>query len=416
MRVVRSFVADRQGTFPMILALAMPALLGCIGVAVDYSRASQARAALQSALDSTVLALAKEAPKSSEAQLLALGSAYFAALMGKDADIALGSLKVGKQPKSVEVSLRGTVKTSFAALFGWPQYDIDVRAASAYGTRRIEVALVLDNTGSMQASNKIGELKKASHTLVTMLEAAAAGSPDQVKIAIVPYTTRVNLGTAYKNETWLTNQPTGTFMNGYNRPAMRNDWQGCVADRDAPYNRTTKAAGIAIAQSLYPMVNCTDGVARAQPLTSNWTLLRSRIDAMQASGMTNITLGAQWGFEMLSGTAPFSETFGTAETERFMILLTDGNNTQDRWGAWDETRMNTDTRGLCDAITERGVPEAAKKHRIRLYTVLVINGNEPLLRDCASNPTMFMKVKQANQLESVFKKIADDIGTIRLTM
>jgi hypothetical protein len=29
---------------------------------------------------------------------------------------------------------------------------------------------------------------------------------------------------------------------------------------------------------------------------------------------------------------------------------------------------------------------------------------------------MYFKVNQANQLESVFKKIAEDIGTVRLTM
>jgi hypothetical protein len=78
--------------------------------------------------------------------------------------------------------------------------------------------------------------------------------------------------------------------------------------------------------------------------------------------------------------------------------------------------MNTDTRAMCDAITERGVPEAAKVHRIKLYTVLVISGNENLLRSCATNPSMYIKVNQASQLEAVFKKIADEIGTIRLTM
>ena len=99
-----------------------------------------------------------------------------------------------------------------------------------------------------------------------------------------------------------------------------------------------------------------------------------------------------------------------------MILLTDGNTTQDRWGAWQQARMDGDTRAMCDAITERGTPEAAKQHRIKLYTVLVIDGNETLLRNCASSPANYYKVNQASQLETVFKKIAEDIGTIRLTM
>jgi hypothetical protein len=132
--------------------------------------------------------------------------------------------------------------------------------------------------------------------------------------------------------------------------------------------------------------------------------------------MTKITLGAQWGFEKLSGAAPFSETSGTTDTERFMILLTDGENTQDRWGAWDTNRMDKDTKAMCDHIVERGVTESAKIHRIRLYTVLVIAGNESLLKSCASSPKDYFKVNVASELETVFRKIADEIGQVRLTM
>ena len=107
-----------------------------------------------------------------------------------------------------------------------------------------------------------------------------------------------------------------------------------------------------------------------------------------------------------------------------MILLTDGMNTKDRWAGVHEStgspaieaRMNRDTQGMCDAIAERGVPEAAKTLKIKLYTVLVIDGNESLLRSCASAPDMFRKVKDAGQLDSVFKQIANEIGRVSLTM
>ena len=138
----------------------------------------------------------------------------------------------------------------------------------------------------MASANKINELKKASRTLLDMLEANATG-PDQVKVSIVPYTTRVNLGKSHKDAAWLTNQPTGSFMSGYNVPANRNAWQGCVADRDTGYNTAITPAG-AVMQSRYPMVNCVDNLVEAMPLTSNFSQLRSRINAMNASGMTNI--------------------------------------------------------------------------------------------------------------------------------
>ena len=415
MRQFASFRKNTKGSVSYIVVMSLIPLLGSVGLAVDYSRASQAKAVLQGALDSTALMLAKEAAKKTEAQLQAMGETYFAALMGKEPEIARGALSVKKSDKTVTLATSGNVVTHFAHMFSWSNWDIAVKAASAYGSKKMEIALVLDNTGSMQSSNKIGELKKATHALLNILE-QAANTPDQIKIAMVPYTTRVNLGTAYKNENWLTNTPTGSFISDYVRPANRNAWQGCVADREAPYNRNGAATNISNAASLYPMVNCTDGVAESQLLTSNFNTLRARTNAMHANGMTNITLGAQWGYEMLTNNAPFSEASTGSDVERFMILLTDGQNTQDRFGVWDENRMNGDTQAMCDTIVERGVPDASKKMKIKLYTILVIDGNPTLLRNCASDPSMFFKVNQASQLESVFKKIADDIGTIRLTM
>lgn len=415
MSLFQKFSTDHRGSVPVIFAFALFPLVGVSGLAVDYARATQARSLLQSAADSTVLMLARQAPKNDQAALAALASPYFAAVFNKDSGLAQGALGVTKGTKVVTLTAQGTVKTTFGTLFGWSEWPISVAAASAYGTKKIEVALVLDNTGSMASSNKIGELKKASKTLVSILQDATT-EPGQVKIAIVPYTTRVNLGASYRNETWLTNTPTGTFMSGYNLPATRAAWGGCVADRDAPHNRADSAVSVPVPQTLYPMVNCVDGLAQAQPLTDNWGLLNTRIDSMKASGMTNITLGAQWGFEMLSRNAPFSEATADPDVERFMILLTDGDNTQDRWGSWDVARMDKDTKSMCDAITERGVAEAAKVHRIRLYTVLVIAGNESLLKSCATKPEMFYKVNAASQLESVFKAIASEIGQVRLTM
>jgi hypothetical protein len=81
-----------------------------------------------------------------------------------------------------------------------------------------------------------------------------------------------------------------------------------------------------------------------------------------------------------------------------------------------ETRMNRDTQAMCDAIVERSTPEANKTLKIKLYTVLVIDGNEPLLRNCASSPDLYRKVQQANQLEGVFRAIANEIGRVSLTM
>ncbi|WP_163312499.1 VWA domain-containing protein, partial [Enterobacter cloacae] len=62
--------------------------------------------------------------------------------------------------------------------------------------------LVLDNTGSMASSNKMTALKTAAKNLISTLSAAATQA-DSVRIGIVPFDTQVNIGTTYRNETWL---------------------------------------------------------------------------------------------------------------------------------------------------------------------------------------------------------------------
>lgn len=430
-----TFAKNESGAVAYTAAIMMLPLIAITGIGADYSRAWLARSQIQGALDSTVLMLTREAPKKTAAELQALAGPYFKAVLSAQPGLSVSGVTVTKTDTTVSATTSAVVPTLFGPAYaaleriaggGAPamnSWTVDVATTAAYATRKIELAMVLDNTGSMASSNKIGELKKASHTLLDILKDSAV-QPDQVKVALVPYTTRVNLTGADKNADWLTPTPTGTFEKNdakYDKVANRAAWDGCVADRDKGYNASAKAFSIAIDESKYPMIKCADGLARAMPLTSDFKALHTRIDEMKASGWTNITLGAQWGYEFLSGAAPYSEASGAKNVERFMILLTDGNNTVDRWTKKgqegthaNELRMNTDTKAMCDAITERGV--AAKALNITLYTVLVIDGNEDLLKSCASAPDKFMKVKQASELESVFKKIANDIGQIRLTM
>lgn len=414
-----AFRKKTDGNVATIFALSLFPIMGITGLGVDYANVRHEIAQYQSALDSTVLMLAHYAPANDAAALAKIGQPYFESLAKQKGLAVSGPISASKTETQVTLNVAGTRETYFGQFFGLDQWTINVRAEASYGTRQIEVAMVLDNTGSMAAYNKIGELKKASHSLVSILQGVAV-KPGQVKIAMVPYTTRVNIGTTYRLEPWLTNKPVGTgFLpsENYHVPANKKDWGGCVAERDAPYNTTAQPATTATPGTLYTMVNCEGALAEAMPLTTDFGALHTRIDTMKADGWTNITLGAQFGMEMLSPSAPFTQTGSEKNIDRFMILLTDGMNTKDRWtnvkkgesagSAAIEARMNKDTQAMCDSIKAQG---------IRLYTVLVLEGNETVLKNCASSPDMYKKVEQANQLESVFKAIANDIGKISLTM
>ena len=192
-----------------------------------------------------------------------------------------------------------------------------------WGIKKLNLALVLDNTGSMSSSQKMTNLKTAAHNLLTTLKNAAK-QPGDIKVAIVPFATDVNAGTA----TWTppgSTGPTGRppTARAANRtttprssceshgkiwtPKPHSQWNGCVNDRDQN-NDVTNTATVAGAPATlfraHQASNCP--TAAMMPLTEDWTALNARIDAMTPAGNTNVTIGLSWGFQLLSPNEPFN--------------------------------------------------------------------------------------------------------------
>ena len=76
-------------------------------------------------------------------------------------------------------------------------------------------------------------------TCSTTLKNAAKTDGD-IKVAIIPFDTTVNLGTSYKNNNWFdidsidcNGWQSGTGCNSSN---WKNYWEGCVRDRTYPYD------------------------------------------------------------------------------------------------------------------------------------------------------------------------------------
>ena len=92
------------------------------------------------------------------------------------------------------------------------------------------------------------------------------------------------------------------------------------------------------------------------------------------------------------------------DLDKVIILLTDGENTQNRW---------TNSQSSIDARTQKAC-DNAKAANIKLYTVRVIDGNATLLQACATKPDMYFNVQQASQLNSVFGSIAQNLANLRI--
>src|SRR5258705_455025 len=96
----------------------------------------------------------------------------------------------------------GAIETGFMRVVGFPTMDFKSSSTSAWGNVRMRVAMVLDVTGSMANSGKMAAMQKAAKALVDQLSLLAK-NPGDMYISMVPFAKDVNLGTSYKDETWI---------------------------------------------------------------------------------------------------------------------------------------------------------------------------------------------------------------------
>ncbi len=184
-------------------------------------------------------------------------------------------------------------------------------------------------------------------------------------------------------------------------------WSGCVIDRTQPYDVQNDAPLSTIAATLYPKANCaTSTLLPVYPLTTDLTTLKSKVDALQPSGNTNITIGVQWGMEAFTPTYPLAGANTDKRAQKIMIVLTDGDNTQNRWNGSSQV-------SLINARTETACANA-KAMDVELFTIRLMQGNETLLKGCATDEEHYFPVTNASQLTEKFREIAERILRIRI--
>lgn len=190
----------------------------------------------------------------------------------------------------------------------------------------------------------------------------------------------------------------------------RTNWDGCVRDRNKD-NDVNDTPPTSTATNFQPYQNyyCPPAL---MPLTNDWTALNNKVDALASLGATNITVGLVWGLHSLTAALPLAQTDTTEQQmTRAVILMTDGDNTLSRWAG---NGSNPDLCTDCDARTTLAC-NAVKAANIRLYTVRMIDGNATLLRNCATNETMYFEVTNSSQLNAVFNAIGGELASLHLS-
>jgi len=465
---LKRFPAAREGAFALWLAAAILPIAVLVGAATDVRRIEVMRSALQDASDAAILAAAKSylATDATDAERLAAarksaGEAFRAN------DSKLGSLRdlgwsVDYAPNGsgeLLLTTRGAVPLAFGGLLGMDAAPVEVTAASVVELR-LEVALVLDTTGSMATNNRIGRLKRATDGLITQLALAAKQSSrtDPLKIALVPYSNTVRVPKAF-----TTNPQTVAWLDGSSRgpsynetdpppPTLRDrftrypsGWRGCVETRPGRHDVENTPPSRSDPDTLYvpyfnpgPNPNAGCEVSPVIPLTDKVQPLKTAVRGLEIGGLTNIPMGLAWGWKVLTPTGgPLgpgaAEPYGNADLVKAVVLMTDGennlgdpsNNIYTGVGRMEQARVGVDEkssfrerqRALDERLTRLCTLMKAKG--IVIYAVRVEEGDQELLRDCASErrdgSRRFWNVTNAADLPAVFSSIGEELIEVRLS-
>ena len=84
------------------------------------------------------------------------------------------------------MSASADMPTVFMSILGFKTLTVTGSSTAKWGSVRLRVALVLDNTGSMADNGKIGALQTATNNLLTQLQGAATTNGD-VYVSIIPF-------------------------------------------------------------------------------------------------------------------------------------------------------------------------------------------------------------------------------------
>jgi len=210
--MIRSFLRSTSGNFAMLFAGVLPVMLGAVGLAVDTANLLNVKTQLQNAADVGVLVASREG--ATEGQRKNLFTQYLQAnIGGQGVTISSSDIVVNAGINHLQVDGHVTANVSLFFLQHLGMQQVSVVASTYRSTKSMEIAVVLDNTGSM-GTGGINALKNASHALVDAVETGRAPNQD-VRISLVPFVTAVNIKGEGFNSDWV--DTTGqSLYNGWN--------------------------------------------------------------------------------------------------------------------------------------------------------------------------------------------------------
>ncbi len=232
---LRSFCRSERGSVAVMFAtVAVPTIIA-VGVSADLMRAYSVKTRLGAALDAA--ALAAGANNGSATQLQTLASSYLAANFPTANGVTLDPPTYNLTSDPVTISATAHVPTTFLQLAGINTVAVGASTSVVREMRGLEVALVLDNTGSLQVYSANGvtnieALKSAAGKLAIQLFSGQPSDNPYLRVAVVPYVAAVNPGPVAA--AMVKTPPSLT-------PDTAAGWTGCVVERPSTFQNFSTA-------------------------------------------------------------------------------------------------------------------------------------------------------------------------------
>lgn len=201
----------------MLFALILVPLIGFVGLAVDGILLYSAHSRLQQSLDAAALAGARILrDPGRDARIAEFFQANYPEGYLRSSEVVMAIDAGNASDGRLVLSASATVPTTFSRVFGFDQVTISASSGVLREPRGMELALVIDTTGSM--GNLVGE--GDGRTRMQAVQDAAVGLIDHLYgsdetvnnlwVSLVPFTVTVNVG--FHRTDWLTGYDPGRYL------------------------------------------------------------------------------------------------------------------------------------------------------------------------------------------------------------
>ena len=438
-----SYKNDTRGNVAVMFAICAFLLIGLLAAAIDLSNGFSAKQRLQDTTDAIALLAAKDKSLDTPAKLEAAAQALYDATYPGQTGVRIEIEDIVRDGDKVTVVSKNNIDTYFSGVFNRSDMDVGVSSTAIFASRAMDVSLVLDTTYSMNANNKIGSLKSAANGLLGTFEDL---NNDNLRVAIVPFSEYINVGTSRRNAKWLDvpadkqvckmkrdvtsrtncrriqrtcsndgvsydcsyNKCDKTYGPEYESCSVAS-WKGCVGSRIAGYDERVAYKGRKIPG--LTNVNCA---TELQPLSSSMTKAKATVSGLKARHETYIPAGILWGWRTLDESVPLSSNGAGVklDREKVMIVMTDGENQRSKSGTYHNGRSINAANSKTDALCT-----AAKRDGVTIYTIAYdVNDTttKSMLTRCASDGSKFFDAGSASELNTAFQSIGDALNELRI--